>query len=178
VARRAIAGAVMLASLASLAAKPVDAEKSASATGPAPDPPQVDPQIVDLTARLVDAEKALSNAHESYERQLAEAATENTSLRARVEELELTIATERDSAQKRIDDLRADFDAAWERRERALGGDKPSPSAPVRGQLRRFAAALIHCHDGAGAKLAIRAHEPIPEDADLTGVHPSAIEER
>lgn len=174
-ARRSLAGAVMLASLA---AKPVDAEKSASATGPAPDPPPVDPQIVDLTARLADAEKALTTTHESYEKQLADAAAENTSLRSRVEELELTIAMERDAAQKRLDDLRAEFDAAWKRRESALGGDKPSPSAPVRGRVQRFAAALIHCHDGAGATLAIRAGEIIPEDADLTGVHPSAIEER
>jgi len=164
VARRSLAGPVMLASLASLAAKPVDAEKSASATGPAPDPPPVDPQIVDLTARLADAEKALTTTHESYEKQLADAAAENTSLRSRVEELELTIAMERDAAQKR--------------RESALGGDKPSPSAPVRGRVTRFAAALIHCHDGTGAKLAIRSGEAIPDDADLTGVHPSAIEER
>lgn len=177
-ARRNLAGAVMLASLGALAAKPVDAEKGASVTGPAPDPSPVDAQLADLTARLADAEKALTTAHESYEAQLATAATENTSLRARVEELELTLATERDGAQKRLDDLRADFDAAWERRERALGGDKPSPSAPVRGRVQRFAAALIHCHDGAGAKLAIRAGEAIPDDADLTGVHPTAIEER
>lgn len=177
-ARRTLASVAMLASLGALAAKPVDAEKSASVTGPAPDPPPADAPVADLTARLADAEKALTAAHESYEKQLAEAGAEITSLRARIAELELTIAMERDGAQKRLDDQRDDFNAAWERRERALGGDKPSPSAPVRGRVQRFAAALIHCHNGAGAKLAIVAGDPIPDDAVLDGVHPSAIEER
>lgn len=193
-ARRSIASAVMLASLGALAAKPVDAEKSASATGPAPDPPPVDPQIVDLTARLADAEKALTTTHESYEKQLADAAAENTSLRSRVEELELSIAKQVDETAEHIRDLTARFDAAWKRREEEIAerfrvmresaaplvipeGTLPS-TAPVRGRVQRFAAALIHCHDGAGAKLAIRAGEAIPDDADLTGVHHSAIEER
>lgn len=193
-ARRSLASAVMLASLGALAAKPVDAEKSASVTGPAPDPSPVDAQLADLTARLADAEKALTTAHESYEKQLATAATENTSLRARVEELELSIAKQVDETAEHIRDLTARFDAAWKRREEEIDerfrvmresaaplvipdGALPS-TAPVRGRVQRFAAALIHCHDGAGAKLAIRAGDPIPEGADLTGVHPTAIEER
>jgi hypothetical protein len=172
-ARRSIASAVMLASLGALAAKPVDAEKGASVTGPAPDPSPVDAQLADLTARLVDAEKALTTAHESYEKQLADMRAEHDA---------------------QIVDLTARFDAAWKRREEEIAerfrvmresaaplvipeGTLPS-TAPVRGRAQRFAAALIHCHDGAGAKLAIRAGEAIPEDADLTGVHPTAIEER
>ena len=178
-ARRNVMAAIALSALAASPAPEVKTpvETSPAASGPPPEAP-TDPRIVDLEARLVDAEKALTNAHESYEAQLAEAGAEITSLRARIAELELTVAMERDGAQKRLNDLRADFDAAWERRERALGGDKPSPSAPVRGRVQRFAAALIHCHNDAGAKLAIVAGDPIPDDAVLDGVHPSAIEER
>lgn len=180
-ARRNVMAALALSALAA-APTPAEAKTPAVETSPAASgpPPEAlpDPRVVDLEARVADAEKALTAAHESYEKQLADAATENTALRARVEELELTIAMERDGAQKRLADLRAEFDAAWERRERSLGGDKPSPSAPVRGRVQRFAAALIHCHNGAGAKLAIVAGDPIPDDAVLDGVHPSAIEER
>jgi hypothetical protein len=54
---------------------------------------------------------------------------------------------------------------------------QPSGGASSRSH-GRFAASLIRCHDTTGAKLTLSAGDPIPDEADLTGVSRDAIEER
>ena len=116
----------------------------------------VDPRIAELEQQLVTA-----NAERD------ELAAQVTSLRD-----ELVAAGDR-----RIHDLaelRERFDRAWQER---MGTPTPMPS-PVRGPVRRFAASLIRCHNTTGEKLTLNAGDPIPDEADLTGVSRDAIEER
>lgn len=113
---------------------------------------------------------------------------------AKIAELEALLVDEREASRRAIVEMRESFDASWKQREEKIveqfrvmresaaplvmpDGVLP-PGAPVRGKVQRFAAALIHCHAADGSKLSVRAGHAIPEDADLTGVHPSAIEER
>ena len=107
---------------------------------------------------------------------------------AKIAELEAQLADAGEERRRALAELRADFDAAWKQREEEIAeryrvmrdsaAPLMPPGAPVRGKVQRFAAALIHCHAADGSKLSVRAGYAIPEGADLTGVHPSAVEER
>ncbi len=71
-------------------------------------------------------------------------------------------------ARERIAALEAELAAL---RTREADGRK----GPVRGRFARYG---IHCHDAKGEKLHIERGKPIPEDANLDGVNPEAIEEK
>ena len=123
---------------------------------------------------------------------IAALAAENASLRARVEELNLARAMDRDEAQKRFEEQRNDANAAWKRYEDEIeerfrvmresatpliipDGVLP-PTAPVRGKVLR-ASMLLHAHTKGGARITVRAGDAIPEDIDLDGVDRAAIVE-
>lgn len=130
----------------------------------------VDPRVAELERELAAANEA--NATLRAERDAAHATIDT--LTAQVTSLRDEIVAAGDRRIHDLADLRARFDAAWQER---MGTPAPMPS-PVRGRVQRFAASLIRCHDNAGAKLTLSAGDPIPDEADLTGVSPDAIEER
>jgi septal ring factor EnvC (AmiA/AmiB activator) len=137
----------------------------------------VDPRVAELEQQL-----ATANAErESLAAQLSTVTQERDAAHATVDTLTAQVTSLRDeltaAGDRRIHDLaemRARFDQAWQDR---MGTPTPMPS-PVRGPVRRFAASLIRCHDTTGAKLTLSAGDPIPDEADLTGVSRDAIEER
>lgn len=156
---------VALAALAALGAKPSAADGAATETTPAPAPPPDAPQETPPSGAEIEAQL----------------------LRERVKELEAETARQALA----LEEMRAAFDLSWASREREIeerygmkrrSGVIPEgvlpPTAPVRGKVQRFAAALIHCHAADGSALSVRAGDPIPDGAVLDGVHPSAIEER
>lgn len=115
------------------------------------------------------------------EQQLATVTQERDAAHATVDTLTAQVTSLRDelvaAGDRRIHDLaelRERFDRAWQER---MGTPTPMPS-PVRGPVRRFAASLIRCHNTTGEKLTLSAGDPIPDEADLTGVSSDAIEER
>ena len=108
------------------------------------------------------------------EQQLATANAERESLAAQVTSLRDELVAANDRRIHDLAELRERFDRA---RQERMGTPTPMPS-PVRGPVRRFAAALIRCHNTTGEKLTLSAGDPIPDEADLTGVGRDAIEER
>jgi len=139
----------------------------------------VDPRVAELEQQL-----ATANAErESLAAQLATVTQERDAAHATVDTLTAQVTSLRDelvaAGDRRIHDLaelRERFDRAWQER---MGTPTPTPMpSPVRGPVRRFAAALIRCHNTTGEKLTLNAGDPIPDEADLTGVARDAIEER
>lgn len=108
------------------------------------------------------------------EQQLATANAERESLAAQVTSLRDELVAANDRRIHELAEQHERFDRAWQER---MGTPTPMPS-PVRGPVRRFAAALIRCHNTTGEKLTLSAGDPIPDEADLTGVGRDAIEER
>ena len=120
-----------------------------------------------------DAEMATADPRVAeLEQQLAAANADRESLAAQVTSLRDELVAAGDRRIHDLAEMRARFDAAWQER---MGTPTPMP---VRGAVRRFAASLIRCHDKTGAKLTLSAGDPIPDEADLTGVARDAIEER
>ena len=137
----------------------------------------VDPRIAELEQQLATANadrESLAAQVTSLRDELAASQSTSAALEAKAESLRDELVAEGD---RRIHDLaeqRARFDRAWQER---MGTTTPMPS-PVRGPVRRFAASLIRCHNTTGEKLTLNAGDPIPDEADLTGVGRDAIEER